>query len=240
MGEGIYTATSGALVRQRQLEQVSHNLANVDTVGYRGPTTSFEEVLVERTGVHRQVRRAEMRVDTAAGILEPTGNPLDVALTGPGFFRVQDGEQEVLTRAGNFRLTGLGELVTASGNPVLNTEGQPIVLPSESREVSIDRQGRIRDQLGYIDQLGVVTVAEPGALQPRGTSMLVAGNQPLEPVVEVSMEQGYLEKSNVNALEAMTDLIALQRSFETMQQLLQSFRSMDNISIRKVGQHGGG
>lgn len=240
MSQGIYTATAGAIVRQQQLDQVSHNLANVDTAGFRAPTTSFEEVLVEMTGVHRQVRRAEMRVDTDPGLLERTGNALDVALTGAGFFWVRDGEGEALTRAGNFRLTGQGELVTAAGQPVLNVEGQPIFIPSESMSLSIDGQGRISDQLGLIDQLGVVTVGDPGNLQPRGRSLFAVGDQPLLGVMEVTMEQGYLEKSNVNAVEAMTDLIALQRSFEMMQQLLTNFRNMDNTSIRKVGQHGGG
>ncbi len=235
MSQGIYTATSGAVARQQQLDRVSHNLANMDTVGHRGTTTSFEEVLVEATGTHRHVRQGPTQVNLTEGPLQRTGNPLDVALAGPGFFLVEHQGEAALTRAGQFRLTGQGELVTAGGDRVLNADGAPIVIPSESAELWIDNQGRIEDDLGFIDQLGVVTVANPLDLRPQGESLLIAGDQEIQPVREFSVEQGYLEGSNVNPLEGITDLIALQRHFETMQQLIQTYRSMDNTSISQVG-----
>lgn len=235
MSQGIYTATSGAVARQQQLNQVSHNLANLDTVGHRAVTTSFEEVLVEATGAHRHVRPTEQLVDPTPGTLERTGNPLDLALAGPGFFLVQRGEEVALTRAGNFRLTSQGSLVTASGDPVLNTQGSPILIPSDSTEIFIDSRGQIQDQLGFIDDLAVVTVDDPRALRPFGESLFLADGQPTQPLQDFSLEQGFLEKSNVNALQGITDLVALQRHFETMQQLIQTYRSMDNTAISQVG-----
>jgi flagellar basal-body rod protein FlgF len=234
MANGIYSAVTGAVVRQQQLDVVSHNLANVETSGHRALKVTFEEVFADATDQLHHVGVGEARVDLEEGIIAETGNPLDIALMGPGFLAVEQGGRTVLTRAGELRINTNGELTTKDGNRVLSPEGGPIGVPADAAEIYIDETGAIWDDYGRVGQLGVFDVNDPAALRPVGPATFEADIANLVPTT-ATVRQGFLEASNVNPVESMTQLVSLQRHFETMQQLIQTYRTLDRQAATQVG-----
>lgn len=235
MPEGIYTALSGAMGRQRQLDQVSHNLANADTAGFRQTRQTFQESMVDAArGVHH-VKSGEEAIDFTPGLIQDTGNALDLAIAGPGFFRVKGGgdNQEILTRNGNFRLDPEGMLVTQDGMSVLNDAGEPIQLMATPEEVMIGEGGDVWDAFGMVAHIGVVEVQDARALKstaggfttPRENLMPGAGG----------IIQGSLERGNVNPVRSMTEMIALQRHFEAMNNLIQTHNRIDGVAVESLG-----
>ncbi len=233
MSDGIYTALSGAVARQQQLERVSHNLANADTAGFRQTRVTFREVLVDESRGVSQVASGGMALDLTEGAVETSGNPLDVAITGPGFFRVEGGErgQVALTRDGRFRLDNTGQLVTQDGRAVLDNAGSPIQLAAMPEEVLIDEAGNVWDAFGMVAQLGVTDVQDPRQLRPAGEGVFTTRANNLLPAAG-AVTQGAVEKGNVNMVRSMTEMITLQRHFDAMQNLIQSHRQLDNRAVQ--------
>lgn len=234
MANGIYSAVTGAVARQQHLDVVSHNLANIETSGHRAMKVTFEEAFADASDQLHHVKVGEPRIDMEEGTIGETGNPLDVALMGDGFFAVDQGGRKVLTRAGEFRIDINGQLTNKSGNPVLNPEGQPITVPANAAEIYIDDIGNVWDDYGMVGQLGIFTVEDPGALQPVGPATFAVNEVDLV-ASAATVRQGYLETSNVNPVESMTQLVSLQRHFETMQQLIQTYRTLDRQAATQVG-----
>lgn len=235
MGDGIYTALSGAMGRQRQLDQVSHNLANADSAGFRQTREAFQESLVDaERGVHF-VQPGEQIIDLTPGRIESTDNPLDLAITGPGFFRVQGPQDDapILTRNGQFRLDSQGRLVTQQGRAVLDDTGSPIELMATPEEVMIGEGGDIWDAFGMVAHLGVVEVQDPRALQAVDGGF----RTPAQNLMPASggVLQGSLERGNVNPVTAMTEMITLQRHFEAMNNLIQTHNRTDSVAIESLG-----
>lgn len=229
MAEGIYAAVSGASARQRQLDTVSHNLANVDTAGYRRLRVIFEERVVDASGLTRQVTPGQRHLDHAPGAYEQTGRPLDVAIQGEGFFTIQTPQGQALTRDGRFQLTQDGELVTLRGEPVLNATGQPIQVPSLADEIMIDSTGLLYDMYGDLDQLGIVEAGDLERLRPMGPGRFRPDAQ-AKPAARPQIQQGVLEGANVDPVEGMAELITLHRHFDAMHQLIQTHRDLDRRS----------
>lgn len=235
MGDGIYTALSGAMGRQRQLDQVSHNLANADSAGFRQTREAFQESLVDaERGVHF-VRPGDQIIDLTPGRIQSTDNPLDLAITGPGFFRVR-GPQDatpLLTRDGQFRLDNEGRLVNQQGRAVLDDTGNPITLMATPEEVMIGEGGDVWDAFGMVAHIGVVDVQDPRALQAVDGGFRTA-EQNLMPASGAIL-QGSLERGNVNPVTAMTEMITLQRHFEAMNNLIQTHNRTDSVAIESLG-----
>lgn len=236
MSDGIYSAASGAIARQAQLDTVSHNLANTDTAGFRGTRVGFEEILVARESGVAQVAPSRIAIDATPGIVEATENPYDLAIAGDGFFQVNIGGETALTRNGQLHLNPEGQLVTTSGLAILNRNGQPIT-PPPGGEFFIDERGTIFDDFGVVDQIAVVSVDNPEGLEPIGPATWRVTEGEVKPS-EAWVQQGYLEKSNVDPVTGMTDLIKLQRHFEAMQQLIQTFSQVDQRAAKSLGNLG--
>ena len=236
MSEGIYTALSGALARQTQLEQVSHNLANVDTAGFRKTSATFEAVMVDAERGVQHVRQGGQVVDLSEGRVEHTGNPLDVAIVGQGFLRVAGGEggEAVLTRAGSLRLDVQGNLVTSDGRAVLGESGGPIQIDAVPDEILIDEAGNVWDAFGMVDRLAIVAPQDGRALRPVGGGYLATAQTNLMPSGAEVM-QGSIERGNVNPVQEMTQLVTLQRHFDAMQSLIQTHKRLDQRAIEVVG-----
>lgn len=209
----------------RDVERIANNIANANTVGFR-QDRYFTEVLDERLdaeGSPRSTRAITQFSDQTLGTLERTDNPLDVALDGKGFFVVSDPETgaEHFTRAGNFMIDEEGGLRTASGLVVMGASG-PIELPPDGGQVDIRRNGDILHNGNLVGTLRVVQFDNPESLQRLDGASYMAGNQTPEDVEEPSIVQGHLESSNVNAIDAMTELITQSRLFEAQQKALRS------------------
>ena len=146
MDSGYYAACAGLAAQTQALELVAHNLANLATTGYRGQETTFRSLLAGNGAVHASALNTAVnnfgvlsgsRLDLTSGSLIPTGNPLDVAVSGSGFFTVQSAQGVLYTRDGSFHLTPTGQLVTSEGNTVLGEQG-PITLPTGNLAISSD------------------------------------------------------------------------------------------------------
>ncbi|MCA9563554.1 MAG: flagellar basal-body rod protein FlgF [Myxococcales bacterium] len=238
MSDGIYTALSGAVATQNQLDLVSHNLANVSTPGYREQRIAFSDVLVQGVEDTRMVSVADSATNMTPAGLQSTGNPLDLALEGEGFFMVGNGRNPMLTRNGAFRLDAEGQLVTHSGLPVLDPNQNPIMLldvqPSELR---VAADGGIWTEFGMVGQIGAVEAQNIGAVRAAGDGFFQTNQRNLQPIAQGQVVQGFREGSNVNAVRGMTEMIMLHRHFDAMQQLIKEHRTLDERATR-IGQAG--
>jgi len=234
MYRGIYGASSAMLVQEKTIDVVSNNLANVDTVGFRRRISvekTFPEVLIQRReslapfeGASYQpiglsglnVVLSQTAMDTSEGAIEVTGNPLDVAISGDGFFVVGDRAGNVFyTRAGNFTLDSRGNLVTQEGLNVLGRNGAPISVANVSF-VEIDEGGSVIADGNVVGRIGVVTFQNPTYLRNVGKSLLQASAESggAQPVGAARLVPRALERSNVNVVYEMVRLIEGQRAYE--------------------------
>ena len=233
----IYTAMTGAAEALEQQDVVANNMANAATTGFRAQLANFRDApmnfgdgssvneLTSRTFVLSSTPGA----DYTPGPISKTGNPLDVAITGPGWLSVQtaDGD-EAYTRAGNLHVDENGQLVNASNLPVLGTGG-PISIPPDA-QVSIGKDGTISvlsagnqpDAIATIDQLKLVN-PDP-ATMVRGDDGLFRTNdgQPADADPTVQVASGALEGSNVNPVNAMVQMITNARQFQMQTKMIES------------------
>lgn len=219
----LYTAASGLIAGERQVETSANNLANASTPAYQSERPLFESYLGEavkrawpgaKPAAPHSVSVTNSWRSTEAGPLHQTGNPLDLALESPGYFRVQTPDGERLTRSGNFTRHAEGRLTTTEGFAVLDDGGQPIRLPEGTFTVNQD------GTFSGGGRLGIVTAPQQ-QLTRAGESLWDAGGRatPVDPA-EVSVRQGHLEGSNVDAVRELTGMVAAQRLFELQQRMV--------------------
>ena len=222
----------------REQERVANNLANVNTVGYKRDRT-FTEALdeyIDEEGAPRSVRRSDQWADQAQGALESTGNPLDVAIDGDGFFAFSDDETgaTVYARSGRLTLDAEGTLRDLAGRSV-EGEGGPIQLPPSGGAIAISKNGEISLGGQVVGTLRVVTFENPGQLQRLdGAAFDAAGMEP-ETTENPAVLQGYVEASNVDAVREMTDMIAFYRQFESQQKMMQTTDQILGAVTRDLG-----
>ncbi len=249
MGDGIYTALSGAMAQQHSLDVIANNVANVNTAGFRGDRVVFGEMLAgaQRSAANdpRQPAppstdkfvRVEMNaLDRSSGMLRRTGNTLDFGLNGPGYFVVQTSQGERLTRSGNFMLGDEGQLMTVDGSPVLADSGQAIEFPPGTKDIQVTNDGIIRADGQDLGKLAIKDVADPAQLTREGTTTYgVTPGTELTTPSRIDVVQGHLEASNVNAVASLNELITVQRSFDALQRTIETFQQIDQRTVRDVG-----
>ena len=242
MIRALYTGASGMMAQETNLDNVANNLANSSTAGFYRRRVQFEDLMYQNlimpgaAATQQTTVVAGLQVGlgtrTAASELIPlqgdfsqTGNPLDLAIQGQGFFQVllPDG-QTAYTRAGSFHLDAQGNLVTQDGNPV-----QPsVTIPSGATSVTVGADGTISVTLPgqtAAQQVGALQLAlfnNPGGLNSTGSNMFLATTASGDPVVGTpggseglgSIVQGMLEQSNVSVVDEFVQMIVAQRSYE--------------------------
>lgn len=227
MHKGIYIALSGATLKQAQMDIISQNLANVNTVGYKRDKISFQEYLVssmngrtESPDGRTMSSYGTVDTDFVPGSVVHTGNSLDVALDGSGMLSLENGQY---TRRGDLHLDSEGYLVNQGGIKVLGSGG-PIRI-TDSGRIEISNTGEVSvisaGISSVIDKLKVVEFSDPSVLRKAGESSFTAGQAGTE--AAGSIRQGYLEKSNVDAVKEMVQMITALREFETLQKAIQSY-----------------
>lgn len=238
MSDGIYTALSGAMVMDQNLEVLGNNLANTGTPGFKSVRPVFQTVLARVQGDQQPgpearagVQVAELGADFTQGDLQETGNDLDVALQGEGFLAVQTAQGVRYTRRGTIQIDAERRL-TVAGMPLRQPGGGELVLPEDSY-LQIDGDGTVYANEASIGQLEIVRFNDPGALQAIGGG-LYQGNG-AQPDEETSVVQGFLEGSNVNPVWGMTELIRVTRTFEAAQKVIQTYRDMDRKMTNEIG-----
>ena len=227
-------------VLQRRMDVAANNLANLATSGFKADAVLFEEV--DNTDAHadedprqiRFVRDIGLTRDMSQGPISITGNPLDVALEGQGFFMIEGPGGPLYTRDGAFTLTGDGRLVTTDGHAVLSSGGAPIVLDPQGESPSIGRDGAIRVAGVEAGRIGVASFATPSALSKVGDNLWSAqGQTPGE--FEGVVVQGALEGSNVRPVTELTRLIEISRAYQSAAKIVSGADELRQRAIERLG-----
>ncbi len=263
--KGLFTALSGAMAQSQRLDTIANNIANVNTTAFKKDQQTFNEYLTanEKQPDVIQVPRIPASIESfydmqggdrgyvdssgtftefTQGQLKPTGSTLDIGLEGQGFFEVMTPQGVRLSRNGSFKINGAGQLVTKEGHLVLR-EGQggdaaQRAINLDGRNITVSYNGDIYNGGELVGRLSLVDVNNKEALQKVGSSLFSLKENYAEvpvPAREIQTHQGYVEGSNVNIINEMTDMIAASRTFEATQQAMKAFDQMDDKLVNQVG-----
>lgn len=243
MENAAYAGLSRQMTLRRELDVVANNIANADTNGFK-----VEQLLVG-TEVGDRARNAFVRPgvsfvldngvgrDFSAGALSQTGRALDFAIEGDGaFFKLQDGAGgEAYTRDGAFTLDPTGQLTTKQGQAVLG-DGGPIVLDTTLGEPSVGADGTITQNGQTVGRLSVVRFDSLGALEKGGDGLYRnASNATPTDATDAQIRQGMLEGSNVNPILEITNLIEIQRAYESVTRMIENTNDLSRRSVERLG-----
>jgi flagellar basal-body rod protein FlgG len=226
MLNGLYSAAAGMIAQQTRMDALSNDISNVNTTGYKQIRMGFRDLIYNIESGMR-VGAGSALVDAgrefSPGAFQQTGDPLSLAISGPGFFQVRlpDGRTG-LTRAGDFRLDAKGSIVTSTGQRLIPAITIPAGTSLDS--ISVSTAGVVKVGSTAVGTIGLVNVASPDRLQPVGDSTFVASAQsgPVRSVSGGSIQQGFLEGSNVDLADAMVNVIDAQRSFQFDSKVIQT------------------
>jgi flagellar basal-body rod protein FlgF len=248
LGSGYYAACAGLRAQSQALELIASNVANISTTGYREQQPMFRSLLASAghqlsNPLNRAINDFGVlegsRTDLSSGNLERTGNSLDLAIEGKGFFAIQTRGGTLYTRNGNFRVSPKGQLTTAAGDLVLGEPalprepGLPINLPSGN--ISISPDGTISVSGAVAGKLRIVEFAPGTVLVAEGKSYYSVPATALRASPDSRVGQGMLESSNVNSVKAVVDMIVAQRHAEMLVRAMSVFESnLDHIAANDL------
>lgn len=229
-----YTTLSRQSGLLRQMDLIANNIANVSTTGFRREGLVFSEYVhaMEPDVPSLSMANANVRdFDSSQGPIKPTGGTYDFAIEGDGFFLVQNGEGEFLTRAGSFTPNENGELAAPDGARLLDSGGAPIFVPPDASSVTLATDGTLSADGVPLNQVGVYVPLEPNSLaRAEGTRFASDGN--LIQADDAVILQGFLEGSNVNPIKEIARMIEVQRTYE----LGQKFLDLEHERVRNTMQ----
>jgi flagellar basal-body rod protein FlgF len=248
LGSGYYAACAGLRAQSQALELIASNVANISTTGFREQQPMFRSLLASaghpltdplNHAINDFGVLEGSRTDLSTGTLERTGNSLDLAIEGKGFFVIKTREETLYTRNGNFRVSAKGQLTTAAGDLVIGEQGLPkepglpISLPSG--DISISPDGTISVGGAVAGKLRIVEFAPGTVLAAEGNSYYSAPVTALRASPGSNVRQGMLESSNVNSVKAVVDMIAAQRHAEMLERAMSVFESnLDHIAANDL------
>ncbi|MGQ9569777.1 MAG: flagellar hook-basal body protein [Thermodesulfovibrionales bacterium] len=233
MYKGIYIALSGAVLKYAQMDILSHNIANADTIGYKRDVVSFKEYLLPQEIISNEPEGRVMsyfssfRIDMSSGIHIKTGNNLDVAIEGDGFI-VLEGNR--YTRRGDFKKDKERYLTTQNGIKVMGQRG-PIKLPEGNVEITLS--GDISVNGNKIDSLKIVNFKQVEDITKAGGDIFFSKRRPF--TAKAIVKQGYLEKSNISVMKEMIGMIEMFREFEMFQKAIQFFDEAQGKVTNEIG-----
>lgn len=253
MIRGIYTGTMGMLIDMATMDTISNNLANVDTIGFKKDTPVFKTYLKENIYMmdrkHHPVKPVkflgsleqatildEVRPSMTQGAVFNTGNQTDFAIDGEGFFVLRSPDGNIFySRAGNFKVDEQNNLIDENGNFVLDNEGNII---RWNEEYTVDENGWVYNKNGErLFRLWIVEFPDPNKLEKYGYSLFTRTEESGVPVESFDSKvlQGFLESSNVNALNEMVRMISAMRHFEIAQRVVTTEDQLLDKVINNVG-----
>ncbi|MDE3154017.1 MAG: flagellar basal-body rod protein FlgG [Acidobacteriota bacterium] len=253
MIRALYTASTGMNAEQANIDNIANNLANVNTTGFKKTRVEFEDLVYQRTTVPGTptspatqaptglevglgTRPVATARDFSPGNLTSTGNPLDVAIQGAGFLQVQMPDGTIgYTRAGDLKLSGDGTLVTNEGYPIL----PQLSIPANATAVNISNDGIVsiavqgQSATQQVGTLQLATFQNPAGLDAQGGNIFTATTASGQPQTGVpgvngvgTIQQGFLEDSNVSVVEEMVNMIAGQRAYEANSRVVKAADEM--------------
>jgi flagellar basal-body rod protein FlgF/flagellar basal-body rod protein FlgG len=235
MDSGYYAAMTGLVARSQALDIAATNLANAQTPGYRAEQEYFRSVLMGPDSQDSQLGRTVNnygllggdRLNLGQGAIQQTGNPLDLAIEGEGFFQVQTPNGPRYTRDGGFHRTPAGRLATVAGDPVLSSTGQIIAIPPGQVSVGVD--GAISVAGGVVATVGVFTFPKGAQLTPEGINRYLAPEGVAPSLSKnATVHQGAIENANQGTIPGTLNLMLIQRETEMMQKALTVFHTEFN------------
>lgn len=274
--KNIWVPLSGQIAQQRKVETIANNIANANTPGFKKEQLVFKEYLtalnkgVDQVDLPRKewkpddfyrtqgAQNAYVAVDGSytsheQGPLQPTGNPLDLALNGKGFYEVLTPSGIRYTRNANFTLSSEGEIVTNRGYKLLSkinsdenfekpdtlsnddANSRVIKIPN-SKKLSISKNGEIFNENGLIEEISIIEFKDLHALKKQGHSLFINNDQNnlKRTNIETTSNQGFIEGSNVNAIREMSELIKAHRHFENIQKAISTYDSISGKAVNDI------
>ncbi|MBI1361617.1 MAG: flagellar basal-body rod protein FlgF [Alphaproteobacteria bacterium] len=239
MDNSFAIGLSAQQVLHQRMDTTANNLANMTTTGFKAEHLVMRE-LSERPAAAADlpngisfVNAWKLQRDMSGGPIEHTGNPLDAAIQGEGFFSVQTPDGTAYTRDGRFGLDSSGQLVTHDGMPVLGSGG-PITLDPDAGPVTIGKDGAIVQDGQVVGTLNIVAFDAPAGLEKMGGNLWKANGQPTRAPEGMTVAGGALEGSNVNPVVELTHMIDISRTYEAVGQMLNQADQLRGSSIDKL------
>lgn len=236
MIQALWSGSSGMLAQQMNLDNIANNVANVNTTGYKKSKVEFQDLLYSEM---RAPGRSNLRGDVVPtgfqigngvmpianqvifeqGALQASGNQLDFAINGSGFFAVQRADgSTAYTRDGSFRFDGDGQLVSAAGNLVLSEAGDSIAVTDSAGNVTVDATGQVLENDQVVARIGVFNFVNPSGLAQAGSNLYTttvnSGEALTADETQYKLAQGAVETANVQVAEEMTNMMIAQRAYE--------------------------
>lgn len=243
MNSGMYAAVSGSLAAMRRLDVITNNLANINTPGYKKDNMAFEGLLagpVNPPAVPQGktadpiMQKENIYIDYSNGTISQSGNPMDLALDGDGFFAVTTPEGTAYTRQGNFRTSPDGTLVTVDGYPVQGTGGSTIRIQGSVFEV--DAKGVVTVDGEQGGTIAVVDFEKPYKLTKAANALFVPEDpQATTQIGKGQVQQGFVEGSNVDSILEMVQMIETNRYFEACSKVIKGFDDMATKAANELG-----
>ncbi len=241
MQSGIYVSISSQIALERRLTTIADNMANMNTVGFRSTEVKFDEVLSKTQNDMNAkiafVSQGNDYLSTKTGELEHTGNGLDFAVKGDAWFSIDTPAGQVLTRDGRFTIKETGELVSSRGYAVLDAGGAPIQLNRAGGPPEVGQDGKIIQDGRQVATIGLFEADISKGFVRYENSGIVTTDQP-QPIVDsgtTGILQGYLEQSNVNGINEMTQLIQVNRAFESIAAMIRESEASTGDAIKTLG-----
>lgn len=239
-------AASGIQARMQSLDMLANNLANASAAGYKGDSESYglyqaPEAAESPQGTYPAILAVVQSrwTDFSQGVLLPTGNSTDLALSGKGFFVANTSSGPLYTRNGNFRISSTGQLQTRDGYPIQGTDGKPITVDA-SKPIEVTSDGAVRQDGADVSQIAVVDFPDPSVLTKRNGSYFIsdASAGPPTPATQVEIRQGKLESANSESAHSAARLVTVLRQFEALQKAMTIGADMNRRAVEDVAKVG--
>lgn len=236
----VAVLASRVLTTQRQYTAVADNVANANTTGYRKLSLDFKEMMGKNHSrpTASYVADRSITLNQEEGALKQTGNPLDLAVSGEGFFAIDVNGTREYTRNGQFVLNADGMLVTPQGYNVLDNAGTPIQFSQTVQSIRIGPDGTISTEEGQLGTVGVYTFdkADMGKLQRAGNTAFIPTNGATARAAESPVvRQGFLESSNVNPVQEMVNMQNASKAYQNSLTMLQGIEDLEKTTIQSLG-----
>lgn len=230
-----YIALSRQTVLRRRMDIIANNIANMTATGFRAESLLAEQVPVD-VGPRQTVRYVQdvaLVRDLTPGAMIPTDNPFDLAIEGQAYFVIATPEGDRYTRNGQFRLNEIGEIVTATGDSVLDDGGAPIAVPPDGGMVTIAPDGTVSTRDAVLGRIGLVTFEDHQDLEKAGHGYYRTDQEP-QPSEDARMLQGVIEGSNVRPVVEMTDMMETLRAYQGTQKIIDAHHELERRMIERM------
>jgi len=243
MENSFLVGLSQQLAVHRAMDVVANNLANISTPAFKREAVEFQEYMVPVPATEAEgsgtvdvsyVLDKGISRDLSTGRLDATGNTLDLAITGPGYFVVQTPDGERYTRNGHFELDDQGRVVTQEGFQ-LQSDGGAIALQPQDGDLRVGSDGALSTDLQLLGKLRVVNFESERALKKVGATLYDSGGQSATPLTGARVRQGMMERSNVEAVVEISRMMEMLRAYQSSAELTKSGEDLLKQAIEKLG-----